>query len=335
MNNSPLSLGLCWLVLGVSAALSACGGTSVEQTTGSGSGATTGAGGGGTTTSSTTSSSGGGGASSTTATSSSTTTTSSTTASSSATTGGGGAGGGAGSGGAGGGAGSGGAGGGGDVNASALCSMPAMTDLFSGPFPPNPYAAAIAADPCVSAAHDVIVLLGCPNNDDGTPSPCQTKRVDMGISLKNAGWGGRFITTGGAVHNAYVEAETLRQLLLAKGVADGDIFVEPLAQHTDENVYFSTKIMETHGWESALVVSDDPGHLVMTALCDSNCCVALGRLTVVSLPVSGGTVVTGHYARHPWGEAVTAAECDLLKQPLKFMCVNLASRKACKDNFQL
>ncbi|MEO7327725.1 MAG: YdcF family protein, partial [Minicystis sp.] len=234
-----------------------------------------------------------------------------------------------------GGSGEGGAGGGGDVNASALCSMPAMTDLFSGPFPPNPYAAAIPADACVSSGHDVIVLLGCPNNDDGTPSACQTKRVEMGIALRDAGWGGRFITSGAAVHNAFVEAETLRQLLLAEGVADADIFVDPLAQHTDENLYYSTKIMETQGWESALVVSDDPGHLVMTALCDSNCCVDLGRLTVVSLPVAGGSVVTGHYARYPWGEAVVTAECDVLKQPLKFMCVNLASRKACKDNFQL
>jgi hypothetical protein len=213
--------------------------------------------------------------------------------------------------------------------------MPAMTDLFSGPFPPNPYAAAIPGDACVTAAHDVIVLLGCPNNDDGTPSTCQTKRVEMGIALKNAGWGGRFITSGAAVHNAYVEAETLRQLLLSEGIADQDIFVEPLAQHTDENIYYSTKIMEAQGWESALVVSEDPGHLVMTALCDSNCCVDLGRLTVVSLPVASGSVVTGHYARYPWGESVAAAECDLLKQPLKFMCVNLASRKACKDNFQL
>lgn len=225
--------------------------------------------------------------------------------------------------------------GGDPVSESALCPMPAMTQLFDGPFPPNPYAAAIAADACVSAAHDVIILLGCPNDDNGAPSACQKKRVDLGMSLKNAGWGSRFITTGGAVHNAFVEAETLKQLLVDKGVSASDIFVEPLAQHTDENIYYSTKIMESEGWESALVVSDDPGHLVMTALCDSNCCVDLGRLTVVSLPVAGGSAVTGHYSRYPWGQAVSVAECDLLKQPLKFMCVNLATRKACKASFQL
>jgi hypothetical protein len=73
----------------------------------------------------------------------------------------------------------------------------------------------------------------------------------------------------------------------------------------------------------------------MTALCDSNCCVELGHLTVVSVPAAGGPIVAGHYGRYPWAAEVTTAECDWIKQPFKAMCVNLASRLACKDNFQL
>ena len=51
--------------------------------------------------------------------------------------------------------------------------------------------------------------------------------------------------------------------------------------------------------------------------------------------LTGAIAVVGHYARYPWGESVSAAECDLLKQPLKFMCVNLPTRRACAGNLQI
>jgi hypothetical protein len=234
-------------------------------------------------------------------------------------------------------AGAGGSGAGGGVGPAELCPVPLMTDLFTGPFPPNPYdpSLPVPADACLSLKHDAIIVLGCPNNADGTPSTCQTKRADIAVSLRNAGCASQLIPTGAAVKNMYVEAETLKQLLIDRGVPESDIHPEPLAKHTDENIYYSTKIMEANGWDSALVVSDDPGHLIMTALCDSNCCVDLGRLTVVSMPVPGGSAVAGHYARYPWGAAVSKAECDLIEQPFKAMCINLATRLACKDNFKL
>jgi hypothetical protein len=82
-------------------------------------------------------------------------------------------------------------------------------------------------------------------------------------------------------------------------------------------------------------VSDDPGHLVLTALCDSNCCVDLGRLTVLSFTTSGGDVIAGHYALYPWGAAVSEEECAQIEQESKFMCTNLATRKACAGDLQL
>jgi hypothetical protein len=211
--------------------------------------------------------------------------------------------------------------------------MPAMPDLYPGIFPPNPYDDLFDADTCVSQPHDVVIVLGCPNNGNGTPASCQIERADIAAQLLADGYADQFITTGGAVQNQYVEAETLRGLLVDRGIADAHIFLDPLAEHTDENLYYATQIMLEHGWKSALVVSDDPGHLVMTAVCDSNCCVDLGRLTIVELPPSG--VAIGHYALYPEGQQVSQAECDSIEQPLKFMCLNLPTRKACKDNFQL
>src|SRR5437762_1504068 len=84
-------------------------------------------------------------------------------------------------------------------------------------------------------------------------------------------------------------------------------------------------MMQARGWQSALVVSDDPGHLVFTALCDSNCCVDLGRLTVVELP---DETRVGHYVLYPAAGRVAPAECTQISQAGKFMCTNMASRLA-------
>jgi hypothetical protein len=93
--------------------------------------------------------------------------------------------------------------------------------------------------------------------------------------------------------------------------------------------------MEANGWSTAWIVSEDPGHLVMTATCDSNCCVELGRMMVVDLTLGGTTYKVGHYVRYPSGTMVSQAECTHIQQPLKAMCTNLASRLACADNFRL
>ncbi|MFT3770122.1 MAG: ATP-binding protein [Minicystis sp.] len=196
------------------------------------------------------------------------------------------------------------------------CPTGSMVDLYPDPWPPDPYGPKPAATPCVAARHDVIIVLGCPNDADGKPSSCQIQRADIAVSLRDAGFGDRFITTGGAVHNAWVEADTLRDLLIERGVAASDVFTDSKAEHTDENIYYATQIMKAQGFTNALVVSEDPGHLVMTGLCDSNCCVDLGRLTVFAFPLPGGkTVLAGHYALYPWTPEVTKAECDRDRDP--------------------
>ena len=48
--------------------------------------------------------------------------------------------------------------------------MPPMTTLYPGAFPPNPYGDLFDADTCVAQPHDVVMILGCPNDDDGAPS---------------------------------------------------------------------------------------------------------------------------------------------------------------------
>ena len=218
----------------------------------------------------------------------------------------------------------------------AACPVPDMLQLYSGLLPPNPYGSWVPkADDCVSGRHDAIVLLGCPSNADGSPSPSQQVRVQLGLELRAAGVAQDFIVSGAAVHNQWVEAQSLHDQLVAAGVAEEHIFLDLKANHTDENLYYSSHIMDAHGWRSAVVVSDDPGQIIMTATCDSNCCVALGRLTIMDFQTPARTIRAGHYALFPEGAAVSGVECKQIERSVKAMCTNLASRLACKGNVQL
>lgn len=211
------------------------------------------------------------------------------------------------------------------------CEVPPMPELYPGPLPPNPWDQQPEAGACIAQKHDVLIILGCQSKDDGTPADCQIARADMAVELAELGYGDRFIVSGGAVYNDHNEAETLADLLVERGIDREDVFLEPLAEHTDENIYFSSRIMQAQGFRSALVVSESAGHIVYTALCDSNCCVDLGRLTVVDIE---GWVL-GHYVLYPDAEPVTDAECDHIEDARMGLCVNLGNRRACKDHFDL
>lgn len=209
-----------------------------------------------------------------------------------------------------------------------VCHIPSMVDQYGGDDPPATFGPGVAAPACVRTKHDAIMVLGCPNEDGGAPSACQIARADLAVDAMRAGLGDDFITTGGHVQNAWVEAETLRDLLVMRGVAKERIAVEPQAEHTDENIFWSTRIMQTRGWTTAIVVSEDPRHLVMTAVCDSNCCVRLGRLTIFEFQMTtGATAKLGHYELLPNAPAVTDEECQVIKP--KLMCLNLGNRRAC------
>jgi hypothetical protein len=81
----------------------------------------------------------------------------------------------------------------------AACVVPMLDDLFSGWAPPNPFDAWEPAPPCAIAPHDTFIVLGCPSNEDGSPSSCQRGRIDTVMELYESGYGEHFIVTGGAV----------------------------------------------------------------------------------------------------------------------------------------
>jgi uncharacterized SAM-binding protein YcdF (DUF218 family) len=112
---------------------------------------------------------------------------------------------------------------------------------------------------------DTIIVLGTPAKLDGTPSPEQRERTLEGVRQYKAGIAPHLIFTGAAAHNGFVEAHVMATLAEAEGVPPDAIIEEPLAQNTIQNIFYSQRIMATHGWTSGEVVSS-PSHLPRAAL---------------------------------------------------------------------
>jgi uncharacterized SAM-binding protein YcdF (DUF218 family) len=112
---------------------------------------------------------------------------------------------------------------------------------------------------------DTIIVLGTPANLDGTPSPEQRERTLEGVREFKAGVAPVIILTGGPAHNQFVEAHVMATLALAQGVPPAAVIEEDQAQNTIQNIFYSQRIMASHEWTGAEVVSS-PSHLPRTAL---------------------------------------------------------------------
>lgn len=108
-----------------------------------------------------------------------------------------------------------------------------------------------------TAPFDTVFVPGCPTEADGTLSLCLERRVAWAAHLWEAGVTGSFVTSGAATYNRYVEAEALAAGLAALGVPPARVYLEPHARHTDENMYYSLRIVEGLGLDTVAVASDN------------------------------------------------------------------------------
>lgn len=104
----------------------------------------------------------------------------------------------------------------------------------------------------------IAVVPGCPVEEDGSLSTCLSRRIVWGSMLYEQGEVEGFITSGSAVYTPYVEAEALAAGLVALGVPEDRIWLDPHALHTDENMYNAMTMAQDQGWE--LVVASDGIH---------------------------------------------------------------------------
>jgi uncharacterized SAM-binding protein YcdF (DUF218 family) len=102
---------------------------------------------------------------------------------------------------------------------------------------------------------DAIIVLGTTPDSDGNPTPELLDRITEGVGEYQRGVAPRIIVTGAAAHNKFVEAEVMARVAQAQGVPASQIIEEPHALDTIQNACYSTRILSSHGWHSAEVIS--------------------------------------------------------------------------------
>jgi uncharacterized SAM-binding protein YcdF (DUF218 family) len=112
---------------------------------------------------------------------------------------------------------------------------------------------------------DAIIVLGAVATEDGNPSAIQLARVTEAVGEYERGVAPRLIFSGGADRNRPVEADLMARVAEAQGIPKSAIFEEGKAKDTIQNGCYSVRIMQSHGWHSAEVVSS-PSHLPRAGL---------------------------------------------------------------------
>jgi uncharacterized SAM-binding protein YcdF (DUF218 family) len=98
---------------------------------------------------------------------------------------------------------------------------------------------------------DVIVVLG--GGDVGT-----ARRTRHAAALYAQGYAPALLCTGSATAAApYNEAEWCARIAQEHGVPAAAIVLDTVSRSTAENAHEAAAIMQTHGWRTAVLVSDD------------------------------------------------------------------------------
>lgn len=103
---------------------------------------------------------------------------------------------------------------------------------------------------------DVILVLGTPVRADGSISALARSRVLEALRQYRAHVAPRLLLSGGATHKQFVEAEGMARFAESQGAPASAIFLEGQSLNTVQNAYYSYRIMQAHGWQSALIVSN-------------------------------------------------------------------------------
>jgi uncharacterized SAM-binding protein YcdF (DUF218 family) len=101
---------------------------------------------------------------------------------------------------------------------------------------------------------DAIVVLGARLDGDGNPRPALQARITEAVREYERGVAPRLIVTGGPDGN-FTQAAVMARIAESQGIPASAVFLEPGAENTIENACFSARLMKSHGWTSAEIVS--------------------------------------------------------------------------------
>jgi len=106
-------------------------------------------------------------------------------------------------------------------------------------------------------ASDVIIVLGAGLRRDNTPGPALTRRAAHAAELWHAGYAPNIICAGGKPGNrTRSEADACSELLQADGIPASAILLEDTSRSTEENAMQTRLIMQSRGYQTAIIVSD-------------------------------------------------------------------------------
>lgn len=105
-----------------------------------------------------------------------------------------------------------------------------------------------------------LIIFGAAVRADGSASGTLRRRCELALRTGRTLRDPLYMPTGGAGRHGPPEAQVMRDLLLAGGVADARILVEDRAGDTLQSVRYCTRLLNEHGGSPALLVCSSSYH---------------------------------------------------------------------------
>lgn len=106
-----------------------------------------------------------------------------------------------------------------------------------------------------NAPYDAIIVPGVPY-DGVSWSATMNMRVSWAYYLYERGLTKNIIFSGGAVYTKYSEAKIMREYGIALGIPEAHLFVDTIAEHSSENIYYSYLIAKKNGFKKVAFATD-------------------------------------------------------------------------------
>ncbi len=105
-------------------------------------------------------------------------------------------------------------------------------------------------------AYSCAVVCGCPADREGKPTPYMKTRVEKAVQLWEDKRVKYLLLSGGAVRNAFVEAEVMKAYAVSLGVPKEFLIMEKRSGSTYHNMMYCKAIMEECGLDDCVVVTN-------------------------------------------------------------------------------
>jgi len=104
-------------------------------------------------------------------------------------------------------------------------------------------------------AYDAIIVPGHPYDGESWTTT-MNYRIAWSVYLYKTGITKNIIYSGGSVYSEYVEAKIMKEYAIALGVPSENIFLDTIAEHSRENVYYSYLVAKNEGFERVALATD-------------------------------------------------------------------------------